>query len=876
MTPIRIFISISMALAITACAPSHNTPKREAAAQIEHSIQPAATSVQGLGKNEKGMLTLQKSALGKAFLMSPTIVIAKSSSILDHMQPLVVTFEKSGSRLALFELNLQSFYDALPADKLLQTFDIVSETENEVTFSWTYGLEFLPTKDLTQYSDFGDQENGDLTKPDESVYPAVTSFVRSMSIHDNTLFIDQVSRLRNMTFTLGEAGKPVEVNPSDFTVQMHVRLTPYRINSNFKPKESELKRGIGFFEQFSWDKATKRKVIQAKRWDLSPERGPLVYAISKDTPAEYVETLKEGILYWNRVLGREAIQVETGVDPKETPRDRRILVHWIDWEDAGFARAGMQSDPFTGEMLGANVYMTSVFGVGGEMSARQEGRTLHSVMPAGFRSSWACHRNHDFDLLKSLPAQDTPSTEIVKQVAKDYIRSTVAHEVGHTLGIRHNFAGTLKSQIADPAEQRKLQNQYLAGKLPQGAVTSSTVMDYDLAVESGMLGARIVHQALPYDIAAMKWATTDAIAASLKAPPFCTDGQLGKRQLVVGCQQHDSGRAPLATRTDMAKVARDNIGARFGRLLISYLKPLRGPEPTLAEFPELIAEKVKITDRLRSIATPVLDLRKSLQTNAEHLATRLELGSKTWINEAAWSKKNSENLSREWQTTGGLAKILENALPFENGTLRKGWLLEQVDRMLATEEGRTGVTLDGAPYELTADEREVIRDVAHAFAKHFENIYMAQVLALFNVNEANADDPEKKDFPFDGNRLAAGEDVKVATLVQGVLSASDDVVNVTMGEKTVAWPVARHILPIRMAALKILNPKYFGKADWAKDAREKIAKDLKAKIASMGVEGADLAAMTTALGQHQGLSAPVKAMMLEDLQLLKLLESFGS
>ena len=39
--------------------------------------------------------------------------------------------------------------------------------------------------------------------------------------------------------------------------------------------------------------------------------------------------------------------------------------------------------------------------------------------------------------------------EAVQRASLDLVRSAVAHEVGHTLGLAHNFAGSLGTNIAE-------------------------------------------------------------------------------------------------------------------------------------------------------------------------------------------------------------------------------------------------------------------------------------------------------------------------------------------------------------------------------------------------------------------------------------------
>ncbi|MCX7979118.1 MAG: hypothetical protein N2578_08955, partial [Bdellovibrionaceae bacterium] len=75
--------------------------ERQAPADIRQSMQPTPD-----GK----ALALSKSSLGKAFLLVPS---ARSSSITPEwldFKPLIVAFERSGSKVALMELAIHNLY----------------------------------------------------------------------------------------------------------------------------------------------------------------------------------------------------------------------------------------------------------------------------------------------------------------------------------------------------------------------------------------------------------------------------------------------------------------------------------------------------------------------------------------------------------------------------------------------------------------------------------------------------------------------------------------------------------------------------------------------------------------------------------------------
>lgn len=843
-----------LSAALAACtAAEEKKSKHLAPENIDESLKPGANAAPLAQDN--GLIRLKKASLGKAFLMSPTMVIASNSPILDTLQPLVVSFERSGDQLGLFEMNLQSFYSELPADRLLQTFVIARETQDEILFKWSYGLEFLSQRGNGYASDGpADEQTAEINKPEEEVFPTVATFVRKAFIADNTLYIEQVSRLRNQNFSLSmgalQQGQPATVNASDVTIQIDVRIRPYVPSTTFRPKESELLKGIGFFEQYTWSRENRRAVIEAQRWDLDPARGPLVYALTSNTPAEYVDAVREGILYWNIVLGREAIKVETGADPREPARERRVLVHWIDWPDAGFARAALQADPFTGELLGGNVYMTSVFALGAEISARQESRRtdrpVRSAVLSGFRPATGCLQDLGVSLESAFPSASSPDPAVVKRFAQDIVRATVAHEVGHTLGLRHNFAGNLASQVKDWAEQRRLEKDYLANGLTDGFATGSTVMDYSFNLDTAMLGSFIRRSALAYDTKAMQWGylTPAATAASLAAPPFCTDWQAGMTG-VLGCERFDGGRNPLVAKSELMAVGRNEMTMRLARSLILSLRPLpplRGKTPE--ELRE-VADRMKLETRINRVFSSSNNLKSYLLKDTLHWRTKIELGEPGWMSEDKWKARNLELVKGEWAAVGGLSSVIAKALPFEGGGLAKGWLSRQAQAALQNPELRSGVTLEGVKYDLSEAEHAVVGEVLLAFAEAAEEPYV--LTAMGKLSFAAGEKAGSKAAVIDTNLLPAGEEARLGDLAAGVVLPSDETRKVGVGETVVEVPVARQSADVRGAALRWVAPKTFGREDWAAAARERMHTELVRRLTLLGASGNDAASLKKSL-----------------------------
>lgn len=133
-----------------------------------------------------------------------------------------------------------------------------------------------------------------------------------------------------------------------------------------------------------------------------------------------------------------------------------------------------------------------------------------------------------------------------KEYVEQYLTHVVLHEVGHTLGLRHNFAGSLQN---------------------------SSVMDYTTDDDA----LSLTHPG-PYDVAAVRYLY--GLSTDLPTQPFCTDEDTAVAAL---CDRFDSGGDPLTTQHTPAfdaKLRRDLAGTpglTYADLFV-MTRYVRGPQ----------------------------------------------------------------------------------------------------------------------------------------------------------------------------------------------------------------------------------------------------------------------------------------------------------
>ena len=311
---------------------------------------------------------------------------------------------------------------------------------------------------------------------------------------------------------------------------------------------------VGHFNTQLWDFSDSETAFARKyvvnRWRLekkdptaaiSEPKKPITYWLDKNIPLEYRDSVRAGVLEWNKAfekLGfKDAIRVEQ--QPADatwsTHETGRASVRWfVDYSDGALAVGPSRVDPRTGEILDADI----TIGNGWVALPRRASReTWPRPMPATAASaaSMTADDNRSFlrgnssalprdilvnggdsmdfcsygqsaieeasfalDLLamRSGDAMDARESErIVHAVLKD----VVSHEVGHTLGLRHNFrASTIytQAQINDPAFSRA---HGVAG----------SVMDYNafnIALDKEQQGEYVMSTIGPYDYWAVEYA----------------------------------------------------------------------------------------------------------------------------------------------------------------------------------------------------------------------------------------------------------------------------------------------------------------------------------------------------------------------------------
>ncbi|ALB39356.1 peptidase M43 [Anabaena sp. WA102] len=403
-------------------------------------------------------------------------------------------------------------------------------------------------------------------------------------------------------FNFANAGK-YEGNNSDvlpdsrgFTLKVHYSLSELP-KSKYQPRLADERVGyfLTAYQDLSKDERRDPFVRYINRWNLekqdptaaiSPPKKPIVFWIDNAVPLEYRDAIKEGVLMWNQAFlkagFKDAIQVQQMPDNATwDPADIRYnTIRWINTVDGFFAMGPSRVNPLTGEILDADILIDGSFVRLLKNDYRQiiqpQNSQTRTSLSALVNNGRLCDKGNqkspkslgnlsklatNYDLCYGMEASNQlafgslaismlgnspPSPKELKDYIHQYLRLIITHEVGHTLGLRHNFRG---STLLSPVEMNNSEITRTKGM-------TASVMDYippNIAPDGVKQGDYFPNQVGPYDEWAIEYGYSPSQATTTlgeKSFLAAIAGQSNQRELSYAPDEDLSNSDPTVNPWD--------------------------------------------------------------------------------------------------------------------------------------------------------------------------------------------------------------------------------------------------------------------------------------------------------------------------------------
>jgi hypothetical protein len=247
--------------------------------------------------------------------------------------------------------------------------------------------------------------------------------------------IEATISLTNTDGTVGNFVQSVSPAAEAITLRMHHSFVQLP-DSNYKPRRFDARSSFINTSYFDYstpvsEPVEKNFIIRhrLKKKDsnaaMSEAVKPIIYYLDNGTPEPIRSALLEGAGWWNQAFEaagyKNAFQVKLLPDSADPMDVRYNVINWVHRSTRGWSYGASVTDPRTGEIIKGHVTL-------GSLRVRQDYLIAQGLL-APFENG-------------------VPANDKMLKMALERLKQLAAHEVGHTLGLVHNYASSVNNRAS--------------------------------------------------------------------------------------------------------------------------------------------------------------------------------------------------------------------------------------------------------------------------------------------------------------------------------------------------------------------------------------------------------------------------------------------